>query len=75
MNLTEFLCLYRSELGYSDLLDVCLDIVKIIQDLHSCGIVHRDIKPDNFVVSKPKISSKFLIKIIDFSDAFLISNI
>lgn len=50
MNLTEFLLTHRNDLTMINILDLCLEVVRIVLDIHSSGVVHRDIKPDNIMV-------------------------
>ncbi|KAL7751143.1 positive regulation of sphingomyelin catabolic process [Sorochytrium milnesiophthora] len=33
------------------LLDLTLEMIQAVQSIHAAGIIHRDIKPDNFLVS------------------------
>jgi serine/threonine protein kinase len=41
--------------------DICVQILSILRDIHTKGIVHRDIKPDNFLMGKDNV-----IFLIDF---------
>ena len=43
--------------------------MEIVEDLHACGVVHRDLKLSNWMVD---CSNGFQLKVIDFSDAWLI---
>lgn len=43
---------------------IIFEVLFAINHLHSCGIVHRDIKPDNFLFKTKKRDSE--IKLIDF---------
>ena len=59
--------LARSQaLDYRFILDVAIQIVSALDDAHSVGIVHRDIKPDNVMVR-----SNGLAKLLDFGIAKL----
>ena len=59
--------LARSEaLDYRFILDVAIQVVSALDDAHSAGIVHRDIKPDNVMVR-----SNGLAKLLDFGIAKL----
>lgn len=46
---------------------VGLQILDRIETIHSCGYLHRNVRPENFVVGLGKDS--FLIFMIDFSKA------
>ena len=59
--------LARSQaLDYRFMLDVAIQVVSALDDAHSAGIVHRDIKPDNVMVR-----SNGLAKLLDFGIAKL----
>lgn len=47
-----------------------IQMLNCIEDIHNIGIIHRDIKPDNFLVD----SSKEKIKLIDFGLSKLFIN-
>ena len=53
-------------LEYRFVLDVAIQVVSALDDAHSTGIVHRDIKPDNVMVR-----SNGLAKLLDFGIAKL----
>ena len=44
--------------------NICLKMLEAIKAFHSCGFVHRDIKPNNFLIQKSK---HFPIVLIDFN--------
>ena len=57
--------IFKSNKKYFNIKDLCMLAIQIVQQLHvlhNIGIIHRDIKPDNFVWDKE--SNK--IKLIDF---------
>ena len=59
--------LARSQaLDYRFILDVAIQVVSALDDAHSAGIVHRDIKPDNVMVR-----TNGLAKLLDFGIAKL----
>ncbi|OCK98428.1 ankyrin [Cenococcum geophilum 1.58] len=51
--------------SYADKLDILIDTAKGLEALHSCGIIHGDIKTSNLLVCKHS-ERKFIVKLIDF---------
>ena len=41
--------------------DVSLQMLNALRELHSAGMLHQDVKPDNFRISKDHV-----VKILDF---------
>ena len=41
--------------------NVCLQMLNALRELHSAGMLHQDVKPDNYRISKDHV-----VKIIDF---------
>jgi serine/threonine protein kinase len=55
-------------------LQVGLQIISILQSIHEKGLVHRDIKPDNFLLGNNETNKK-QIYIIDFGFCKSIENV
>ena len=45
-----FCCCMRSQLGAAFVLDVMVQLALGVAHLHSCGILHRDLKADNALI-------------------------
>jgi hypothetical protein len=63
-NLTEYLVRQGSFLTEVQILEIILQVAQGIKYLHSIGIVHRDIKPDNIGISN--INGQVVAKVVDF---------
>lgn len=48
------------------ILDLCLQVLSGVVELHKLKIAHQDIKPDNFVLDQ----SGTIVKLIDFDSAY-----
>ena len=45
-------------------LNIGLQILNVLKEIHKCGYIHRDVKPDNLVVGLGKMSNKVFF--VDF---------
>ena len=52
-SLNSFLKKRRAEMSLADAAHVALEMSKCIDQVHQAGVVHFDIKPDNFLVCLP----------------------
>jgi serine/threonine-protein kinase len=64
--------LYRAgqRLSYEDALDYSLQMLEGVEAAHRTGVVHRDLKPDNVMITK-NARGEPLIKLLDFGIAKL----
>ena len=66
-----------ADFGYVDLRQVLIMTTQIsdaIEYMHSQGVVHRDIKPDNILLSHTGAGA-IQIKVADFGDAVLLATV
>ncbi|WP_437281484.1 protein kinase [Sorangium sp. So ce375] len=64
--------LYRAgvRLGYPDALEYAMQMLEGVEAAHRAGVVHRDLKPDNVIITKTA-KGEPLIKLLDFGIAKL----
>ncbi len=55
-------------LGLTDVLDIALQLVQILHELHQQGVIHKDLKPSNILIHPDSKQ----VKLIDFSIASLL---
>ena len=60
--------LYNGLIAARDLATACQDILGALAHIHALQIVHRDVKPDNFLVANEK-DPPFLARLGDFGEA------
>eukprot|EP00005_Dracoamoeba_jomungandri_P001442 CAMPEP_0174255292 /NCGR_PEP_ID=MMETSP0439-20130205/4639_1 /TAXON_ID=0 /ORGANISM="Stereomyxa ramosa, Strain Chinc5" /LENGTH=950 /DNA_ID=CAMNT_0015337415 /DNA_START=280 /DNA_END=3132 /DNA_ORIENTATION=+ len=62
------------KLYYDNMLKYATDMAKGLNFLHSNGIMHRDIKPDNFLVISKSLRAPVSCKVADFGTSRSIKN-
>ncbi len=58
--------LERGPLQFDDFLRFAQQTLEAIVAAHALGLIHRDLKPGNFMIAKASESSLFNVKILDF---------
>jgi eukaryotic-like serine/threonine-protein kinase len=53
-------------------LDIAEQVCEAVQAAHERGVAHRDIKPGNIFLEKPRSSGKLLVKVLDFGISKLV---
>lgn len=57
------------------IIDLCKQVIRSVSILHESGIVHRDLKLHNLMVTEDPINPrKKLIKVIDFGESALVDD-
>lgn len=51
----------NKKMDISTLLKIAINCIDIMEQLHNCGIIHRDIKPHNFVIDRNKEDKLYII--------------
>jgi eukaryotic-like serine/threonine-protein kinase len=58
--------LVRGPLQYEDFLRFAQQSLEAIISAHALGLIHRDLKPGNFMIARASTASLFQVKILDF---------
>src|SRR5271170_7558034 len=58
--------LTRGPLQFEDFLRFAQQTLDAIIAAHALGLIHRDLKPGNFMITRSTVSSRFHVKILDF---------
>ncbi len=58
--------LARGPLQFEDFLLFAQQSLEAIIAAHALGLIHRDLKPGNFMITRPAADSHFQVKILDF---------
>jgi serine/threonine protein kinase len=68
-----FSVIMRGDFSY-DAQDFCCQLADAVHYLHSMGILHRDIKPQNVLVKNDSLTHSIMLKICDFDTAIMRPN-
>ncbi len=60
------LVIERGPLQYDDFLRFARQTLEAIIAAHALGLIHRDLKPGNFMIARASAASLFQVKILDF---------
>lgn len=60
----------EGRLAPREALDMTMQLLETLEAAHRAGIIHRDIKPDNLMVSEP-INGRRMVRVLDFGIAKL----
>ena len=60
----------KGRLESTQVLDIAVQVLDVLEDAHKLGIVHRDIKPENIMIEKDSDGSD-IVKVLDFGIAKL----
>lgn len=57
---------YKGKLDLGTCMKIAIMSIKCLEDVHSVGVIHRDIKPNNFMFGNKKTGEQNKLYIIDF---------
>ena len=63
-SLTDIFSNQNKKFSLKTVCTIAIDMIKLIQHIHEKKIIHRDIKPDNFMMGLSK--NKYVLYLIDF---------
>ena len=72
-SLNELINIYKT-FKLSTILKLSINIIELIKNLHNSTIIHRDIKPDNFLIGKNLNCDKLYITDFGLSKQFVVNN-
>ncbi len=64
------LALDRFPLPASRVADIGIQVLRALEEAHTRGVIHRDLKPDNVLVARTREGAD-LVKVVDFGTAIL----
>jgi serine/threonine protein kinase len=72
-SLTDFIEKSRRAIGLHEAIKFCINLANIVSSFHACGVVHRDLKPDNIHIDCSEDSSlaEGDITVLDFGLAYI----
>ena len=70
----ESLKLTQSVFSLNLVLQIGIEVTKLLKSIHEKGLVHRDIKPDNFLLGLPGDKSKLFLIDFGFCKAYMKDN-
>jgi serine/threonine protein kinase len=75
-SLREFIQGFKRDIGLHEAIKFCINLLNITRSFHVCGVVHRDLKPDNIYIDCSGNSSlgEGNITVLDFGLAYIEKN-